>query len=1042
MKQRLHFLKRLSVLFVFFGLMVTPGVGWGQTTIFTETMGTVASTTTIATHEANNGFDNDGYAMTSGGATNPADIRETVVSSGYTGASGAANVWFTTTNAAYGYAIEGIDASAYTSLNVQFGYRKESASALPTLAIDYWNGTEYVNVPFTFNQAAVAATGWYLSPEINLPIGAQISTLRLRWVKSGEVAARIDDVILKGTPTVPTIIVNPLSLTGFTYVLGNGPSIEQTFSVSGSLLTNDISIAASNGYEISKSNGSGYTTPLTFTQTDGTVEETTVYVRLKAGLSAGSYNSELITASSTGADNKTVACSGSVTSPPLYFRSKSTGDWSSIDTWQSSGDGNTWEDATIRPTNNDYTITIRNSHTVTVNESVTIDEVIIENGGILSYTTGTLTVANGTGDDIQINNGGVLVLSFSSTIPSFKSGATCLVAAGGILRVSASGLTAAGVGVNSSNFLYQNSSILEYTLTTIFAANGVTFFPNADVNTFPVFRITNLTASPGGTNPTIINGITEANSSFTWGGSGAKTFRNGIRGTGTMSQGVNGQWIISGSTAELGGTGELSLGTNGLLINNASNVSVTSAKTISGGTVTNDGIININSDAALSISGTLTNNTIEGIILSSPASHGPAGSLIIEGGYSGSGTIKAERHILSYSASANGWHLLSSPVNNPAIAAATNLATGAQDDFYGYDEVTYEWLNYKVPGNGLTTMDNGKGFLVAYQSGSTKHMIGTPNTSSVAFANLSITSGKGNGWHLLGNPFQSAITWNSAGWNLSGIATTAKLMTNTGGFDDLDNGGIIPAMQGFWVQVVAASNTITIPTTARVHSSSNWLKSETNEKILLISNDVETGMLQKSIIRFNADATSDYDLLFDSRFMAWYAPTFYSIAGAENLSTNTLPELTDELVIPFGFKKNGSSNFSIELAETIEGKTIYLTDLKTNAVHKLSENPIYAFTSAEGDNPNRFLLHFGLVSVDEKNPVETLQAYAYNNRLYVNNSLDKAQLAVYDVQGRLLLGRQLSEGGLQSVELKMPAGVYIVRLHNSLQSKSVKIIVQ
>jgi trimeric autotransporter adhesin len=33
MKQRLHFLKRLSVLFVFFGLMALPGVGWGQQVI-------------------------------------------------------------------------------------------------------------------------------------------------------------------------------------------------------------------------------------------------------------------------------------------------------------------------------------------------------------------------------------------------------------------------------------------------------------------------------------------------------------------------------------------------------------------------------------------------------------------------------------------------------------------------------------------------------------------------------------------------------------------------------------------------------------------------------------------------------------------------------------------------------------------------------------------------------------------------------------------------------------------------------------------------
>ena len=69
-----------------------------QTTIFTESMGTVGGTTAITTHETANGFDNDAYTMTNGGAIVSADLRATTVSSGYTGASGAANVFFTTTN--------------------------------------------------------------------------------------------------------------------------------------------------------------------------------------------------------------------------------------------------------------------------------------------------------------------------------------------------------------------------------------------------------------------------------------------------------------------------------------------------------------------------------------------------------------------------------------------------------------------------------------------------------------------------------------------------------------------------------------------------------------------------------------------------------------------------------------------------------------------------------------------------------------------------------------------------------------------------------
>lgn len=114
----------------------------------------------------------------------------------------------------------------------------------------------------------------------------------------------------------PVITLSTASLTGFTYVLGSGPSTEQTFTVSGTNLTQNISISAPTNYEISKTSDTGYSTPLTFAHSGGTVSAQTVYVRLKSGLSVGSYNGEDITATSSGATNKTVTCSGSVSTPP------------------------------------------------------------------------------------------------------------------------------------------------------------------------------------------------------------------------------------------------------------------------------------------------------------------------------------------------------------------------------------------------------------------------------------------------------------------------------------------------------------------------------------------------------------------------------------------------------------------------------------------------------------------------------------------------------------------------------------------------------
>ena len=181
-------------------LMIAPA--WGDV-IFSESMGTVAATTTIAAHEAANGFDNDQYTMTQGGATNPADIRSTSASSGYAGASGSANVWFTSTSGEYGFAIAGINASSYVNLVLDFAVRKEGAAGInfATLTVDYstdggsnWNTITVAGYPTSSNGA-----GWYLISGITVPTGAQVSNLTLRWRKSGTIACRVDDVKLTGT---------------------------------------------------------------------------------------------------------------------------------------------------------------------------------------------------------------------------------------------------------------------------------------------------------------------------------------------------------------------------------------------------------------------------------------------------------------------------------------------------------------------------------------------------------------------------------------------------------------------------------------------------------------------------------------------------------------------------------------------------------------------------------------------------------------------------------------------------------------------------
>ncbi|MQP25223.1 T9SS type A sorting domain-containing protein [Flavobacterium sp. LMO8] len=117
--------------------------------------------------------------------------------------------------------------------------------------------------------------------------------------------------------STPTISVSG-TVNSLDYFEGNGPSAEDSFSVSGINLTQNITVAAPANFEVSLTSGSGFASSVMLTQTSGTVNPTTVYVRLMAGLSANTYNGD-ITASSTGATNQILALTGVVSPAAPQF---------------------------------------------------------------------------------------------------------------------------------------------------------------------------------------------------------------------------------------------------------------------------------------------------------------------------------------------------------------------------------------------------------------------------------------------------------------------------------------------------------------------------------------------------------------------------------------------------------------------------------------------------------------------------------------------------------------------------------------------------
>jgi hypothetical protein len=123
------------------------------------------------------------------------------------------------------------------------------------------------------------------------------------------VASIDDDITLTATQEVE-LSVSTTSLTYFGNVETGSNSSEQSFTVSGTNLTGDISVVPPTGFEISLTTGGSFsaTNPITLSPSSGTVTSTTIYVRF-APSTVGSH-SDNITLSTTGYSDQNVAVSG------------------------------------------------------------------------------------------------------------------------------------------------------------------------------------------------------------------------------------------------------------------------------------------------------------------------------------------------------------------------------------------------------------------------------------------------------------------------------------------------------------------------------------------------------------------------------------------------------------------------------------------------------------------------------------------------------------------------------------------------------------
>lgn len=426
-----------------------------------------------------------------------------------------------------------------------------------------------------------------------------------------------------------------------------------------------------------------------------------------------------------------------------YYRSQATGTWSDVSTWQSSTDNITWANAAAVPTQAATSILIRNGHTVSIAGSgVSMKGVTIESGGVLEHAAQADWTLGGTGIQLMVNSGGVLLVNFPGPSPAgvkINGSGEALVKTGGKVQVGPvieDGSLAGDLYLRTnSKFTYEHDAIFEWSngnrvLGT--AGTDVNFFRTNNPTDLPVLRISVKPGFPyGSSSNNIFNAILEVNAELSFQGNGVKTFKGGIRGTGTVYQPVGTLEFPStpGITPILGGSVTINTISSGIRLMNGATVPVGAHVTIKSvspndainkqaGSLLVNGTLDLSEMRVVNTSGDVTVNgtlrTAHSGGLYGTGSAIPSGSLVINTG----STVDYNR---------NGDQIIS----NPSLSGITGSSTVTEGA--GTNTAYYHVL---FSGSGTKS---GNSYTRVHQNGSVR-ITGTP-VVDFSGSNLGLNAG-------------------------------------------------------------------------------------------------------------------------------------------------------------------------------------------------------------------------------------------------------------------------------------------------------------
>ena len=447
-----------------------------------------------------------------------------------------------------------------------------------------------------------------------------------------------------------------------------------------------------------------------------------------------------------------------------------------------------------------------------------------------------------------------------------------------------------------------------------------------------------------------------------------------------------------------------------IIIDNNAQVTVASLNT-------NGNTLTIGNGSTLTVTGTIVNNDPENFVIEDGA------EVINE---SPNVAAKAKKTIAAYTAKdSNGWHLISSSVNDMLIAGSDFLTETY--DLYRFNESTTTWENYRTGHADFTTFEKGRGYLYANSNGISPAFVGTLNNAAVTYqVTAAASTASSRGINIIGNPFPHNIYKGSGGAiDDSNLESGYYELTYSGAwvahaFDD----AIAPG-QGVLV-VAKSTGNVTIAKTNTEATAESASKSDVKRLKINVSGN---GSEDRAYAYFSeGDGLDKLDNFSSSAAQI-------SIKNGEN--DYAIAHVGEECeAMDVIFKNTKNADYTITIKGVEDFAYLHLVDKITGEDVDMLLEQSYTFHATGYEYAERFnLVCRGVEGVGE-NAETTMFAYVIDGNIVVNG---EGTLQLIDMTGRVINTVEIN--GTQMIE-KPSYGVYVLRMISGNEVKTQKIVVK